>query len=177
MIGLLVIIIGVTLGSIAGFGREKVLKKETAFRADLKAIKRAEKALEELSENFTDWMFQEAERLSDLRDKAKKNSFSEPELDALFICAHDIKGQAVTLGYPYAGKICQSLCNLIEKLPVKNRIPPQLVDQHVDSVRAIVNSNIKSEQNKTAQEITKKLTEVTLDFLVQEKKIFEGKLG
>ncbi len=35
--------------------------------------------------------------------------------EALFRAAHDIKGQAATLGFPLAAAVADSLCRLIER--------------------------------------------------------------
>lgn len=147
---------------------EKALSGKNEFGADLKAIKRAEKAMEVLSENFSDWMIQEITQLDLTRTKAKEAKFSEMELDKLYRRAHDIKGQAETFGYPLAGSFCQSLCYLIDNIPDKKNIPALLVDQHVDSTRAVVRAEIKTKNDAKSLELLKKLNEVTVEFVNQQ---------
>ncbi len=51
-----------------------------------------------------------------------------------------------------------------------NRIPLPLVDQHVDAVRAIVREKARPDIAQIADALTKRLREVTDDFLAQENK-------
>jgi hypothetical protein len=59
------------------------------------------------------------------------------------------------------------LCRLIELTPEETRIPPRLIDQHVDAVRAIYREYARSDAEKLAATLTRRLREVTDDFLVK----------
>ena len=61
-----------------------------------------------------------------------------------------------------------SLCRLIEHTPDATRIPVQLVDQHVDAVRAIHREYSRSDAKDLAAVLTKRLREVTDEFLLHE---------
>ena len=54
----------------------------------------------ELSSEFAGWMQAECERLEAARQDVKRDGFTEKTHDALFRAAHDIKGEAATFGYP-----------------------------------------------------------------------------
>jgi HPt (histidine-containing phosphotransfer) domain-containing protein len=95
-------------------------------------------------------------------------SFTEADKQELFHAAHDIKGEAATFGYPAVAVAANSLCRLIEHTPEATRIPAQLIDQHVDAVRAIFREYARSDAKKLAGSLTKRLREVTDDFLVNE---------
>ncbi|MFA6267106.1 MAG: Hpt domain-containing protein, partial [Pseudolabrys sp.] len=88
----------------------------------------------------------------------------------LFHAAHDIKGQAATLGFPAVAAIADSLCRLIEYTPMSNRIPVKLINQHVDAVRAIHREYARSDARELAAQLNSKLRDVTDDFLVAENK-------
>jgi HPt (histidine-containing phosphotransfer) domain-containing protein len=88
--------------------------------------------------------------------------------EALFHAAHDIKGEAATFGYPAVASAADSLCRLIEHSPDATRIPFELIDQHVDAVRAIHREYARSDAQKLAAELTKRLRDVTDEFLVHE---------
>ncbi len=49
-----------------------------------------------------------------------------------------------------------------------NRIPMTLVDQHVDAVRAIIREKARPDIAQIADALTRRLREVTDDFLAQE---------
>ena len=88
--------------------------------------------------------------------------------EALFRAAHDIKGEAATFGYPAVASAANSLCRLIEHTPANQRIPLKLIDQHVDAVRAIYREYARSDAKELAGTLTKRLREVTDEFLVRE---------
>jgi HPt (histidine-containing phosphotransfer) domain-containing protein len=133
-------------------------------------VARAEQALAQLSGNFSTWMNAECDRLDAVRQEIKANGFSEATCAALFSAAHDIRGEAATFGYPLVGFPADSLCRLIEHTPDMNRIPMTLVDQHVDTVRAIVREAARADIQEVADALTKRLREVTDDFLQRENK-------
>ena len=132
------------------------------------AIAKAEQALEDLSVNFDDWMKTETNRLLETRDAAIAAGFSANELEIFYQAAHNLKGQACTLGYPFADEICASLCRLLDKTGDKSRLPVALVKQHVDAVRAMVNEQAKGSENPKASILVKRLRDVTNEFVSQE---------
>ena len=148
--------------------REKCLKPGDDNEAAQKAIANAEQAMEQLSVNFDHWIATESRQLAKSRDEAKAAGLSEDKLGILFQAAHNLKGQATTLGYPFADEICASLCRLIDKIPDKSRLPILLIDQHVDAVRALVAEGAKGTDNPKASVLAKRLRDVTGDFLAQE---------
>ncbi|MFZ0422027.1 MAG: Hpt domain-containing protein [Xanthobacteraceae bacterium] len=131
-------------------------------------IARAEAALLELSGEFTNWMHSECERLEAARRDVKRSGFTEKTHDELFRAAHDIKGEAATFGYPEVAGSAESLCRLLEHTPTMTGIPMKLVDQHVDAVRAIIREHARPDVGEVAVALTRRLREVTDDFLKRE---------
>jgi HPt (histidine-containing phosphotransfer) domain-containing protein len=133
-------------------------------------VARAEEALASLSSEFSSWMDSECERLDAARRAIKAHGFTKKTLQALFHAAHDIKGEAATFGYPFVAASAESLCRLVEHTPDMTRIPIPLVDQHVDSVRAIIREKARPDITFIADQLTRKLREVTDEFLARENK-------
>jgi hypothetical protein len=131
-------------------------------------VARAEQALARLSSEFPSWMDSECERLDRTRRDIKTKGFTKATREALFHAAHDIKGEAATFGYPWVAAPADSLCRLIELTPDMARIPLALVDQHVDAVRAIIREKARTDIAQVADALTKRLREVTDDFLARE---------
>ena len=131
-------------------------------------VARAEAALTELSSEFPSWMESECDRLEVARQDVKRNGFTQKTHDTLFRAAHDIKGEAGTFGYPAVAGIADSLCRLIEHTPDMQRIPLPLLDQHVDAVRAVVREYGRPDLIDAATALTKRLREVTDEFLKAE---------
>lgn len=131
-------------------------------------VARAEQALAGLSNEFGAWMESECVRLDSARDGVKKIGFTNATKEALFHAAHDIKGEAATFGFPAVASAADSLCRLIEHTPDPTRIPLQLVDQHVDAVRAIIREYDRSDAQELSKLLTARLREVTDEFLIHE---------
>jgi hypothetical protein len=131
-------------------------------------VARAEAALADLANEFSSWMDTECARLDQARRRIRKAGLTAATRDELFRAAHDIKGEAETFGFPYAGHVADSLCRLIEHSPDLARIPISLVDQHVDAVRAIIREAQLKDAEKTATKLVARLRQVTDDFLTHE---------
>lgn len=165
--------------AIATYGDHEVIVPENKLRGALVAkgpedaedddpVARAEQALAGLSGQFGSWMDGECERLDKARQAISVSGFTKTTKDGLFHAAHDIKGQAATFGYPAMAAAADSLCRLIEFTPAVTRIPVKLVDQHVDAVRAIYREYSRSDAVALAQLLTRRLREVTDEFLLRE---------
>jgi HPt (histidine-containing phosphotransfer) domain-containing protein len=131
-------------------------------------VARAEAALAQLSGEFASWMDSECERLDEARQEIRLKGFSKKTHEALFHAAHDIKGEAATFGFPGAAGAADSLCRLIEHTPDVAHIPLTLVEQHVDAVRAIVRQHARPDVLDISRALTKRLREVTDEFLMHE---------
>jgi chemotaxis protein histidine kinase CheA len=131
-------------------------------------VARAEAALAQLSSEFAAWMEAECQRLEATRQDVRRDGFTEETHGALFRAAHDLKGEVGTFGYPAVAGVADSLCRLLEHTPDITRIPLGLVDQHVDAVRAITREYGRDDLLDVATALTKRLREVTDEFLRQE---------
>jgi chemotaxis protein histidine kinase CheA len=131
-------------------------------------VKRAEEALEQISSEFAVWMDEECARLDRARIELKTKGFNRATREALFGAAHDIKGEAATFGFPWVAALAESLCRLIEHTPEMTRIPLTLVDQHVDGIRAIIRESARTDVGTVADELSKRLRDVTEEFLTYE---------
>ncbi|RME99612.1 MAG: Hpt domain-containing protein, partial [Alphaproteobacteria bacterium] len=111
----------------------RVLRPGDGSQAAKNAVANAETALKQLSINFDHWMASEVAKLLTAREMSKKAGFKGEALEQLFAVAHDLKGQAGTLGYPFAGEVCASLCRLVDARQQGRPTSPLLIDQHVDA--------------------------------------------
>ena len=140
-------------------------------------VTRAEAALARLFGEFASWMAAECDRLDAARRDARARGFSRFTRDALFNAAHDIKGEAATFGFPAVAAPAKSLCRLIEYTPDPARIPMSLVDQHVDAIRAIIREGARVDVAEVADALTRRLREVTDEFLRHENRNRPDVLG
>lgn len=126
-------------------------------------LKRADKALEALSTNYTDWMLNEVKRLSESFEVFDSGPRDVEAYKALFFVAHDVRGQAMQFGYPLAGQIAGGLCELLQS-GMTNPVPPIILRRYVESISSIVRSGVKDEVNGVALELAKHLAKLVTDY-------------
>jgi hypothetical protein len=131
-------------------------------------VELAETALSRIASDFTHWMRDECARLDAARQKVQKQGLTTDTRQELFLAAHDVKGYSETLGYPEARRVAESLCRLLEYTPELSRIPLMIVDQHVDAICAIVREHTREDIVTASAELTRKLRQVTDEFLITE---------
>jgi len=130
-------------------------------------VARAEKALEGLSREFKTWMAIEADRLSAAWDSIRSDGFTDATRGELFRAAHDIKGDAVTFGFPSAGAAANSLCRIIEHAPDLAKVPSDLIMHHINAVQAIVRQRTKLDTVAMANELSRQLRGIADEFLTK----------
>jgi hypothetical protein len=128
-------------------------------------VARAEKALSDLSGEFIQWMEIEVSRLTVAHAAVLKDGFTQATRDELFRAAHDIKGDAVTFGYPSAGAVAESLCRIIEHAPDLARVPSDLIVHHINAIQAIVHEHTKLDTISISNELSKRLRGVADEYL------------
>jgi len=124
-----------------------------AVGLDSAAIKRAEQALEQLKTEFTDWINADVRKLGECRDRFAEEANADRQGD-LYRAGHDLKGQALTFGYPMAARVASSLCKLLD---ANTDAPLALIDAHVDAIRVIVHQNVKDDSDRTANMLAAEL--------------------
>src|SRR5579871_3913461 len=130
-------------------------------------VARAEKALAGLSGEFNQWMEIEVGRLAAAHAAILKDGFTQKSRGELFRAAHDIKGDAVTFGFPPAGAVAESLCRIIEHAPDLSRVPTELIDHHVKAIEAIVCQRTKLDTISMASELSRRLRGVADEYLAR----------
>lgn len=124
-------------------------------------IRRADKALDALSGNFTEWMLSEVKRLSDHFEHFDAGPREAEDYKTLFLVAHDVRGQAMQFGYPIAGQVAAGLCDLLQNaIPV----PPLILRRYVQAVSSIVRSGVKDEVNAVALELARQLNKLVAEY-------------
>ncbi|HEY2071756.1 MAG TPA: hypothetical protein VGG48_19505 [Rhizomicrobium sp.] len=113
---------------------------------DMAAIKRAEMAINTLKVEFNDWINSDVDRLVECRGHYAASRDAEHQGD-LYRASHDLRGQALTFGFPIAARVATSLCKLLDG---EARASLALIDAHVDAIRVIVKKNVKSNDDRVA---------------------------
>ena len=132
---------------------------------DFDPVARAEQAMQRLSVNFSDWMKDEVSKLQTAWAEVEKAPSSEDALQNLFRTAHDIKGQSHTMGFPIAGMIAGSLCELIDNIPDRSQLPTGILHKHVQAITAVVNEDARAEDNRIGKELANELATVASEII------------
>jgi chemotaxis protein histidine kinase CheA len=124
---------------------------------DTSALERAEEALATLAEDFSSWMREEAVKLEAARESFSKAPDTEDAQQILYRASHDIRGQGRTFGYPLAGEIADGLCDLLDGADEIDAHVLELVDAHIDAIRAVVRDDVRDENDKMARRVVAEL--------------------
>jgi HPt (histidine-containing phosphotransfer) domain-containing protein len=130
-------------------------------------VARAEQALAGLSGEFKNWMTIEADRLSAAHAAVLRDGFTDERREELFRAAHDIKGDAVTFGFPSAAAAAESLCRIIEHAPELDEVPADLIKHHINAIQAIVRERTKLDTAVMANALSRQLRGIADEFLMR----------
>jgi hypothetical protein len=133
-------------------------------RLDISAVKRAEKAVEELKGEFAAWIVEDVNRLAATRDAYNANRTADT-LGALYRASHDLKGQGTTFDFPLVARVAASLCKMSDVEDAGEKLPMSLIDAHVNAIKVIVRDNIKDPKNPMATALAAELERQVADYL------------
>lgn len=132
---------------------------------DLNAVKRAEAAIEDLKDEFSEWITQDVDNLSTAHDAYK----ADPNMDnlgTLYRCAHDLKGQATTFEFPLVARVASSLCKMTDEDGDGGKsAPAALLSAHVDAIKVILRQKIMDPSDKMATVLAGELERQVTVFL------------
>jgi chemotaxis protein histidine kinase CheA len=140
---------------------KKVRKMSTIEAAKFDPVKAAEEAIEKLSDKFESWMGSEVDCLKETHQTAQSADFTEETYDALFRCAHDIKGQAETLGFPLIGRVANNLTLLLVAAKTQESFPKELISQHVSAINAMISEDARDDTNRLGVALVTRLEEAS----------------
>lgn len=124
---------------------------------DPAAIAKAEAALKSLSSNFTQWLNDEIAKLEAARQTVRTAGVNAETMENLYLRAHDLKGLGTTYGYQLITRIAGSLCRLIDDKEKRATVPLELVDAHIDAIKAAVRDDIKSDEHPVGRVLVEEL--------------------
>lgn len=136
------------------------LKEKTAGlsgeKADIptEALAAAEAALQEMSEDYPDWV---AGLIDKLRD-AHRRCVDTPEerkmmFEDIHQIAHDMTGQGGTFGYPLISQFAESLSGFANAQGSLADNHVELIKAHVDAMRAVINGRVKGDGGEVGAEL------------------------
>ena len=133
---------------------------------DATVLKRAEQVIEDMKDEFADWIVKDVDHLSQAR-QAFEAQRTEKTLNTLYRAAHDLRGQASTFDFPLVARIAHSLATLTDGTGQGTGagVPMVLIDAHVDAIRLIVRDKIKNPADRMGTVLASELETKTAAFL------------
>ena len=135
--------------------REKVGGRFGAI--DPAAIAKAEAALQSLSGNFAQWLNDEVVKLDGARLRIKTEGQSTETMEFLYLRCHDLKGLGTTYGFPLVTQFSASLCKLIDDKEKRTNAPMNLIEAHIDAIKAAVRNEIKTDEHPVGRALIAEL--------------------
>ena len=124
---------------------------------DPAAIAKAEAALKSLASNFTQWLADEITKLDAARQQVRVEGATSETMENLYLRAHDLKGLGTTYGYQLITRIAGSLCRLIDDKEKRATTSLELVDAHIDAIKAAIRDDIKSDEHTVGRVLVEEL--------------------
>lgn len=136
---------------------QKKVRKLVGREAQFDPVEKAEQAVKRLSVNFADWMDAEVQRLIDIWQTNKASGFSTEARASLYRAAHDMRGQASTLGFPWVGQIAGVFCDILDAMGSRP-IPDAFLEKYINAIRAIARETQSGEDNSVAEKLAEELS-------------------
>jgi len=96
----------------------------------------AERAVDNLTEQFEAWMRRDLESLRETWADAQKPDAKPEDYRRLYTAAHNITGAAPSYGFPAVARLSRSLCLLLSQTTPGQNAP--LINLHVEACRAAI---------------------------------------
>ena len=118
---------------------------------DPAVIAKAEAALKSLSVNFVQWLNDEIDKLEAARATVRADGATHGNMESLYLRAHDLKGLGATYGFPLITRIAGLLCRLIDDKSKRLEAPMDLLDAHINAIKAAARDSIKTDDHPGAE--------------------------
>lgn len=124
---------------------------------DSDAIAKAEEALKSMSSQFGQWLQDEITKLEAARTALRDQGPAAQPLENLYLRAHDLKGLGGTYQYPLVTRLAGSLCRLLDDVETRASAPMNLIDAHIDGIRAVVRDQIQTDDHPVGKSLAEAL--------------------
>lgn len=130
---------------------------------ETEAIDNADAAMDSMADKFKEWLEDEVSKFDRCR-KAMCADRNTENLADLHVVAHDVKGQAETMGFPLITLVAASLCKLIEIWEKPETFPLDQLNNHVDAIKVMLAHDIRERNHPMGKKLTDKLINTVFDY-------------
>ena len=126
---------------------------------DMAALARAEAVIENLADDYIDWVTEDFGRLEVAFDHLKSGAPDDADnIDAMFSVVHDMKGQGGSFGYPLMSQISDLLCGILENADGFSSREFKAMRVYIDAMRVVISHQLKDDGGAEGKQLLMGLT-------------------
>lgn len=123
---------------------------------DAEMLARAEAAVAEMAAGYPDWATQDLMQMREAAAALRAVPSAEQGY-ALYVLAHDMKGQGGSFGYPLISIIAGTLCRLLHRRTVFEPRHLAAIEAHLDAAGAVLAQRMAGDQVEAGAVLTAEL--------------------
>ena len=118
-------------------------------KLDLKVLERAEKVVEKIQAEYSDWAEEDLVALDGVLKELKSgNADQQGPLKALYRLSLDMKGQGGSFGYRMMSEVAGRLNDFIAKRHALSALDIEVVEAHIAALHALYRQNVRDDGGK-----------------------------
>jgi len=126
---------------------------------DMAALARAEAVIDNLADDYLDWVSEDFVRLEKAFETLKAGAPDDKvNIDAIFSIVHDMKGQGGSFGYPLITQISDLLCGILENIESVNPRDEKAMRVYIDAMRVVISHKLKNDGGNEGRQLLMGLT-------------------
>ena len=124
-----------------GHGRAKL---------DLKALEKAEKVVEKIQEEYSDWADEDLVAFEEVLGRLKSDDEQEQQaaLKALYTLSLDMKGQGGSFGFRMMSEVAARLNDFVAPRDTLSKLDVEVVEAHISALHALYRENVRDDGGK-----------------------------
>lgn len=104
---------------------------------------RAELAISQLEDQFPAWLAEMVIRLVAARQEMGETAVTAATREPIYVAALELKSLGETYGFMLISRFGHSLSRLLIRLEGDKAAPPELIDAHINAVKAVLRENMR----------------------------------
>jgi hypothetical protein len=115
-------------------------------KLDMKILAKAEKVVEKIQEEYSDWAHEDLAALDDVL-KALKSGDDEQQtaLKTLYTLSLDMKGQGGSFGFRMMSEVAARLNDFVAMRGTLSKLDIEVVEAHISALTAIYRENVRDD--------------------------------
>ena len=140
---------------VMGLEQDKNNKASIVPEIDPEVLAKAQRVLEEMAEDYPDWVNGLIRELNDLRQRCVDEPDARRGLfERVAAIAHDMKGQGGTFGYPLITDFADSLYRIANIRKGYSDSQVEIIKAHIDAMKAVIRERVAGDGGEIGRQLT-----------------------